>query len=423
MNSYSFILEAYNGNGGFENGNHLDKFPRESEDKYKQRQKIAYYTNQFVSKVNRYNGYLFKVAPLRMSNNQLIRQIFNNVDNCGNSIDVFMSSFAKKSKALGFNLLLIDVSKEIPQTLKEQIDNRVLPYFVEITPDRIISYKLDKYNSIEFIAFSDTVDNSSYKKREITNMIRYYDKNMWVIYDDNDNIIDSGEHNLGMCPVLAFSENGNFNTLGEFSQIASLAKKHYNLKSELDEILRSQTFSILTINADTDDDVEMKLGTDNAIKYATGMTPPAYIAPNSASADIYQKEIQTIEDTINKIAYDLTTSQSIESGIALDIKFQGLNSSLSNFAMRLQDLELRALELICKYLDIKNDITIAYPKTFNIVDVQKEINILNEIKSLGYTLPKYEQLKLMQIIINDLGHIGIEEMDIINSEISDLSKE
>ena len=53
----------------------------------------------------------------------------------------------------------------------------------------------------------------------------------------------------------------------------------------------------------------MKLGTDNAIKYASRMNAPAYIAPSSASADIYQKEIQAIEDTINKVAYDLTTNQ------------------------------------------------------------------------------------------------------------------
>jgi len=91
--------------------------------------------------------------------------------------------------------------------------------------------------------------------------------------------------------------------------------------------------------------------------------------------------------------------------------------------MRLQDLELRAFELVCRYLDIKNDITIAYPKTFNIVDVSKEITILNDIKMLGYSLPKYEQLKLMQIVTNDLSYVDIEELDIIKGEISDISRE
>ena len=54
-----------------------------------------------------------------------------------------------------------------------------------------------------------------------------------------------------------------------------------------------------------------------------------------------------------------------------------------------------------------------YPKTFNIVDVSKEITILNDIKMLGYSLPKYEQLKLMQIVTNDLSYVDIEELDII----------
>ena len=42
---------------------------------------------------------------------------------------------------------------------------------------------------------------------------------------------------------------------------------------------------------------------------------------------------------------------------------------------------------------------------------------------LGYSLPKYEQLKLMQIVTNDLSYVDIEELDIIKGEISDISKE
>jgi len=46
---------------------------------------------------------------------------------------------------------------------------------------------------------------------------------------------------------------------------------------------------------------------------------------------------------------------------------------------------------------------------FSIVDVEKEISILGEVKALGYTLPKYEQLKLQQIVANDLNSVDIED--------------
>ena len=419
LNNYSFIREAYTGEGGFSNGEYVDKFPRESDEKYTERKKIAYYTNMFTSKVNRYAGYLYKTAPMRTSSNDLVTKIFNDVDNRGNSIDVFMGGFAKNAKALGSNLLLIDMPKIIPNNLGEQIQARALPYFVEIDPSSVVKYKLDKFGKFDYISFNDTIDNSSYEDDDVKPIVRYYDKTEWKIFDGKD-LIDSGVHNLGICPILSFGENGVFPDVGEFNQIAYLQKKHYNLKSELDEILRGQTFSLLTVNADIPSDVELKLSTDNAIVYGKEMKEPSFIAPDASSAATYQKEIEAIEDTISKIAYDITTNQSKESGIALDIKFQGLNGSLSNFAMRLEDFERRAFKIVALYLGITNvDTAIEYPKEFNIVDVEKEIAILNEIKMLGYSLPMYEKLKLRQIISNDLSSISNDDMNAINLEIED----
>jgi hypothetical protein len=62
------------------------------------------------------------------------------------------------------------------------------------------------------------------------------------------------------------------------------------------------------------------------------------------------------------------------------------------------------------------NVTVEYPKVFSIVDAEKEISILGEVKALGYTLPKYEQLKLQQIVANYLNSVNIEDIDAINGE-------
>ena len=421
LNMWRFANEAFLGSGGFSDGNYLDKYPRESEEKYQERQKIAYYENMFAPKINRYIGYLFKQTPTRTSNNNLIKKIFDDVDNRGNNIDVFMSNFAKNAKIRGVNLLLVDMPKILPQNLKEQIDNRILPYFVEILPERVIEFKLDEFGKFEYVIFSDVIDNSTPNKSDIKNVKRYYDKTSWGILDEDNKIIEQGVHNLGVCPLLIFSENGEFPIIGEFTQIANLAKRHYNLLNELDEILRSQTFSVLAVNSENPSDTIIKLGTDNAITYAKGLNPPQFIAPPAAPAEIYQNKIKDIESQIDKIAYDISTNQSQESGIALDIKFQGLNSSLSNFALRLNDLENRAFDIVCKYLNIQNDITITYPKTFSIIDTQKEIAILEEMKNL-INSPTYFKLKALQIISNDLNTIEPEDFAVIAGEVEDSFK-
>ena len=204
---WTFANEAYQGNGGFLDGSYIDRYPRESDEKYLERQKIAYYENLFSPKVNRYIGYLFKNTPTRSSNNELIKLIFDNADNRGNSIDIFMSNFAKNAKVRGTNLLLIDAPKELPTTYKEQIENRSVPYLVEILPERVIEYKIDITGKFEYIAFTDTIDLSTFNNPDVKNIIRYYDKNIWRVMDLDGSVIEQGAHNLKTCPVLIFSEN------------------------------------------------------------------------------------------------------------------------------------------------------------------------------------------------------------------------
>ena len=111
-----------------------------------------------------------------------------------------------------------------------------------------------------------------------------------------------------------------------------------------------------------------------------------------------------------------------ESGIALDIKFQGLNSSLSKFATNLEDFEYRIFDVICRYLGIVNDIEINYPNTFSVIDVNKEIEVFSELKNL-IDSPTYFKQKAIQIISNDLTNIDIETFDIIKAELEDGIKE
>ena len=415
---WSFADEAINGDGGFLNGGYIDKYPRESDTKYKKRQSIAYYTNFFASKVDRYIGYLFKQSPTRTTKNDMIKRVFDDCNNKGDSMDVFISSFAKRAKARGVSLVLVDMPKTIPSTLKEQIDSRALPYLVEIPPQSIKEYKLDKFGRFEYVIINDILTDEKNNKINIT---RYYDTKSWAVKDEGGKVLDSGEYSIGVCPVLIFSESGEFPSTGEFTQIASLSKRYYNLKSELDEVLRGQTFSFLAIETNQSQNEGITLSIDNAITHPVGTKPPVFIAPPAAPAEIYQKEIENIEETIDKIAYDVSTNQSKESGIALSIKFQGLNSSLSNFALRLNDLESRIFDVVCRFLGISDDVTISYPKTFDIIDIDKEIAILSEMKDI-VTSPTYFKLKALQIISNDLNTINPDDFAKIESEIEDSFK-
>jgi hypothetical protein len=421
---WKLAVDAYSSSGGFDNKDYLQQYTREDDEKFKERKKTAYYENIFKQKVERYVGYLFRKKPARTTTNKLISLIFDDVDRKGNSIDVFMSNFASEAKVRGSMLLLVDMPKTLPPTLKEQQEQKAIPYFVPIAPERVEKYKIDKFGKFKWILFTDTEDNSTLEDESIRQIYRYYDKENWIIYDkDIETILEQGKHNLGVCPVLAFTESGEFPAIGEFTQIGEISKRLLNLNSELDEILRGQTFSILTIQARSPKDVTLNVGTDNALSYPAGMERPSFIAPPVAPAQTYENRIEKLESRINEIAYDINTTKSAESGISLEIKFQGLNSSLSKFAQRLNDLELRAFDVAFKYLGTNFDLTITYPTDFNIVDTSKEIETLDSLKSLGYTIPTYEKEKLKRIVSNDLGTLTDEAIAKINAEIEDSLKE
>lgn len=170
------------------------------------------------------------------------------------------------------------------------------------------------------------------------------------------------------------------------------------------------------------DDTEFKVSNGSAIFYDRDLNKPNFIAPPSDPANLYEQRIEKIENRISEICYDMSTNQSQESGIALDIKFQGLNASLTKFSRALEDFEARVFDIICKYLTISNDIEINYPKTFSIIDIKKEIANLSEVKEL-IDSPTYHTQKALQIVNNDLTNLEVDAFDVIKGEIEDANKE
>lgn len=417
---WNLIAEAHSATGGFLDGSYIEKYPRESDDKLTERRKIAYYPNLVAPKINRYNGYLFKKDALRKTNNQMLQAILQDVDNKGNSINVFMQNFSLETKLRGCNLLLVDnVASISSNNLADQIGNRELPYFISIAPERVTKFKMNKYGSFDFVAYTDTIDNSTFSKEDIKKVTRYYDANSWAVLD-GDEIIESGDHNLGVCPVLYIAEKDLFPCKGEFTQLGSLMKRYYNLLSEEDELLRGQTFSILAIQA-KERTPNVSLGTDNALVY-DGDKEPTFLTPTSIPTSAYEAKISKIEETIDRVTYDVTTTSSNESGVALEIKFDGLNSSLSAFATKLEDLEIRAFDVVCRYLGINNDIEIKYPSEFNVVDMSTEIEKLILMDSVA-DLPIYKQKKLEEIVKNDLSNISEQDLLEIFANYSDEKKD
>lgn len=417
------VADALNGriDGAF-----LVKFPRESKEKFERRKEIAWYVNHVLPAAQRFAGYIAAKSVMRdVGGNPLLTGFLDDCDWRGNSLAIWMQSFVVAAKARGTMFCLVDMPQALPTDMGTQIIDRVWPYLVPIEPERVTKYRTNARGLITFIAWDETV----WEGDEQVTQSREWDVTEWRIVRDGETIAQ-GEHTLGACPVLIFTELDEFPCYGPFMQIAALSIRLFNLRSELDEILRSQTFSLLTYHVPPEMESRInasrimeEIGTHNMLVHY-GQTP-GFAAPESGPATTYLDVIERMEQQIRDIAMTMDEQPRYqESGVAIALKFQALNSALSSFANRMEDFERRILSTVCLWLGIQmgENVTIEWPKDFNLADMATEMTTLQQAQASG--LPgSYIRAKMKQIVSLDLGALEQADANEIMDEIDAMSTE
>lgn len=374
----------------------LVAYPREGSAKFARRNQVAFYASPLARACARYCGFLSSRSPQRELPGPLYKLVADDVDGKGNSLDVFWSEFAVEAKARGSMLLLVDAPATMAETksLAQQLAERRAPFWVSIKPEAVTDYQLGDDGKFDSVSFAGTFTQGAGEEVERVDCVWTFTRKGWEARDKDDKVLTSGEHALGECPVIAFTESGDFPCFGPFAAIADIAKRLFNTESELDEILRSQTFSLLTMQVPDNSTTDQKaaaakaagesVGTHNLMVHS-GSTP-AFIAPPDGPATVYLKRIEGLEAKIDAIAMDPSGSAARESGLALQMRFQELNADLARFAGRMEDLERRAWELTSRWLKMTAAPEISWPRDFNIADLAAELKVLTDMQAAG--MPK-----------------------------------
>ena len=396
---FKFIGHALNGDGPFRptvtydglgralsvSSSYLIQYPRESEAKYARRNEIAFYASPLAQVVSRFTGYLASRQPVRVITNPIYEVMADDIDGKGNSIDVFWYQFARDAKARGSMLLLIDMPPAMAPSLGQQMQTRNAPYWTGILPELLTAYEIGDDGKFLFAEFSGNFHQGD-KRIACT---WYFDRTSWKAYDADKRILAEGEHPLSECPLLIFTEGGDFPHFGSFASIADLSRRMFNLDSELDEILRSQTFSLLTMQVSEGSTDQQKIQAAQTVGETIGSSnlmvhsgsTPAFIAPPDGPARIYLDRIAAMRDQINDIGLVIAGSSQRESGLALQMRFQSLNSELAKFAARLEDLERRSWYLSMEWLGLSTEPEVSWSRDYNMADVTAELDILSSMQA------------------------------------------
>lgn len=447
---FKFLAHALNAEGGFapkvqwittQQGvstaslvgeSYLVRYPRESDSKFGARNALAKYQNHLHTACKRFAGFLARRKPIRERiEAPLVALMVENADLTGQSLDAFFHAFSLQAKARGSMLLVIDKPDGAPPTsLADQIERRKVPYVRMAYPESVVSYRTDPDSGL-FLTI--TLACREWVGDEEIDVERDYSTTDWKIRKaGTDEVLKEGTHSFKACPVLAFAEGGGaFPQVGEFAQIADLSMAIFNKRSEKDELLRSQTFSILTLHIPPEqndafesirDQVSATIGTHSMLVHSGNQ--PEFISPDAGPAETYAKDIDALEITISRIAMEasIESSAQAESGVARRLRFEALNSDLAAFAGQMQQLEQRMWALFDNALGTKHGVTTAWPTDFNLADVLGELDILLAMQTTGFP-PAVLNAKRKTIVATEFDNASDADKAAMDASIDEMEQQ
>jgi len=375
-----FLIDAYEGKGGFLDGSYLIPHPRESNEKFERRKKLAVYPNYVKKVVDSYLSHLFKKSPIRSIETQEYQEFIQDVDKQGTYIDDFMRRAFKLAMIVGTIFIIVDKPPGKAQTKLEEKTLDLRPYLATRLPSQVYNYSFDQFGRLAFITFRE-------KRPDGTIIYRYFDTEKWIISTDPEQkkIEGEGKHKLGIVPVVPLHSTDpllstSLTATPWILDVANLNFDLYNALSELRELLRSQTFSIFTIpirdQADAEKLKDLTISTENAIPYnPEGGGKPDYVAPPPDPVEAYMKYITALIDQIYRLANLEFTGGVQKSGIAKEYDWLEFNRTLSSFAEQCEQAEYRIADIVCRWYETEFKGYIQYPQDFSIKELAKELEI------------------------------------------------
>lgn len=395
---FEFLRRSYVGGEEYREGKYLIKHKREFEKSYKRRLDQAVYTNYVSPVVDVYNGYLHR-ERIKRENRGINKTLYNeyilDADLNGTSHESFMREVSLISSIFGCVGILIDNPINSKGNLGVDISNGLHTYSKIYTPENIINmiYSFDTGRPVlDIVVLEEDFEDSF-------NYYVIYTQDSWYRVKRKGSsqpvLISRGEHRLGIVPfILHKNKSSALESLGtsDIIDIAELNKRVYQLDSSALEIIENTAFPFLEMPKVSNiggNEEEVVIGTTNVLEYDAAETPSGahrWIEPSGQSLDkILNWRNQSLEDIRyhSKIGgTDSTSSRSAESGVSLEIRFQQLNSILSEKAESLENTENAIFWLLGLWNNMSWEGKVEYSRKFGVKDLAFELDQILKSKNI-----------------------------------------
>ena len=386
----------YEGNGPYLTGTALVPHPREviyqtgtdgvetdvplrETEKFKRRRQIAAYENLAQVVIDTITEHQYVRQPQRSitdtnSAGKEYVEWLEDVDGLGTSMDSWLEIHQTLANLYGHLFVVMDKLPDVlnrPARTKAEEGRLVLRSYI---PPDVIDWLVGRNGELRSIKTVDAkyresilepepIDDESpggpsstiFTSEGVRELeYRVWDENGWTLYNDDGIPKSQGRHSLNQVQAVVFysRRRATVPILGRsILRNPGPFKDHFNLLSEFRELLRSNTFSMLSIKLDKGETVEEALtrlgsyASTETVLFSSG--DAVYVAPPGGPAETYLKAIARAERQIYRLVnlpYEGDSHQS-ETADSRRIKALGLNRVLSRCADEAERFEYQIAKL------------------------------------------------------------------------------
>ncbi len=398
------LAHVREGAGGFLDGTYLIAHPREWVDhnaetpriptkKLRARRTLACYENFAATIIEAKKSALFREQPTRRVGDEAegetepspLEDWWQDVDGCGMHVDDFV--WLAWDAAATFGHVYIYMDREATEGEETAADSK-RPFLRLYTPLDVPDWVENDRGELTAVKFLEPVPRESLDVSTLSSeyQVRIVDEEKWAVYDKKGKASKQGKHGMGTLPVVRLFAQRRPLTPGIGQSILhdpQLFVDLYNLLSELRELLRNQTFSILNVPLGTGPDSMTVQNAKELLGASTGTEDvlfsglaAGFISADAANVASYQVEIDRRLRHIYRLAAIQWESDSkdAEAEGSMELKREDMNQRLSAYADELEKAEYAVNRLWYRAMHggdegmrkfDEDEVVVNYPNTFD----------------------------------------------------------
>jgi hypothetical protein len=348
------IEQLLKGTRGIRQGHRkfLPQFPREADESYDVRLSKAV-LSPFYKRLELLLAGMLTRKPVRLTDvsDQVTEQLFD-VDLQGNDLQTWLFNTARIALRYGHVGVLVDAPRA---------GENGRPYWITISPRELLGWRTEIADGKQRltmlrIAETVTVPDGKYGEKDVER-VRVLTPGAYEIHEKDEKgdykIVDEGRTSLSEIPfaVAYANRTGVMESIPPLDDIAELNLQHYQVSSDLSNILSVSAIPLLAIYGFPQSAEEISAGASEALALPE-TARSEYIEPSGNSFDAQFKQLEQIENKINGLGLAAVLGAKLvgESAEAKRIDRSQGDSTMMVIAQQMQDLIDNCLRFHAQYL-------------------------------------------------------------------------